>query len=131
MSAIRPVQAFYDAVASGDVPGVLAVLHPNLAWTEAAGFPYFSGTWRRPQEVIAKLLVPLARDWDGFAAMPEEFLIDGDRVVTFGAYSGIAKATRKPMRAPFAHRWQIRDDKIARFDMYTDTLLIHRAMHDA
>jgi ketosteroid isomerase-like protein len=62
---------------------------------------------------------------------PEEFLIDGDRVVTFGAYSGIAKATGKPMCAPFAHRWQIRDDKLARFDMYTDTLLIHRGMHRA
>ena len=131
MSAIKLVKSFYDAVASSDLPGILAVLHPNLAWTEATGFPYFSGTWRRPQEVVAKLLVPLALDWDEFAAMPEEFLIDDDRVVTFGAYSGIAKATGKPMRAPFAHRWQIRDDKIARFDMYTDTLLIHRAMHDA
>ena len=130
MSAIKLVKSFYDAVASSDLPGILAVLHPNLAWTEATGFPYFSGTWRRPQEVVVKLLVPLARDWDEFAAVPEEFLIDGDRVVTFGAYSGIAKATGKPMRAQVAHRWQIREDKIARFDMYTDTLLIHRAMHD-
>ena len=131
MSAIRPVRAFYDAVARGDVPGILAVLHPNLAWTEATGFPYFSGTWRRPQDVIEKLLIPLGRDWDKFAATPEEFFVVGDRVVTFGAYSGIAKATGRQMRAPFAHRWQVRDDKIARFDMYTDTLLIQRAMHRA
>ena len=131
MSAIRPVQAFYDAVASGDIPGILALLHPNLAWTEAAGFPYFSGTCRQPQEVIEKVLIPLGRDWDKFSVTPEEFLVDGDRVVTFGAYSGIAKATGEPMHAPFAHRWQIRDDKLARFDMYTDTLLIHRGMHRA
>jgi ketosteroid isomerase-like protein len=49
-------------------------------------------------------------------------LVDGDRIVAFGVYSGTA------MRAPFTHRWQIRDGKLARFDMYTDTLLIHRAM---
>jgi ketosteroid isomerase-like protein len=128
MSALTPVRAFYDAVASGDVTRILSILHPNLAWTEAEGFPYFSGTWHHPQEVVEKLLIPLGRDWEGFAATPQEFLVDGDRVVAFGVYSGTAKATNKPMRAPFTHRWQIRDGKLARFDMYTDTLLIHRAM---
>jgi ketosteroid isomerase-like protein len=128
MSAIKPVRAFYDALKRGDVSGILAVLHPDLAWTEAEGFPYFSGTWRHPQEVIEKLLIPIGRDWEGFSATPEEFLVDGNRVVTFGIYAGVAKATNKPMRAPFAHRWQVRDDKIARFDMYTDTLLVQRAM---
>lgn len=131
MSSLTPVRAFYDAVANGDVSGILAILHPDVAWTEAEGFPYFSGTWRHPQEVIEKLLIPLARDWENFAAIPREFLVDRDRVVAFGVYSGIAKATKKPMRAPFAHRWEIRDGKLARFDMYTDTLLIHRAMHSA
>jgi ketosteroid isomerase-like protein len=129
VSALAPVRAFYDAVANGDVSGIVSVLHPDLAWTEAEGFPYFSGTWRHPQEVVEKLLIPLARDWEGFAAKPREFLVNRDVVVAFGAYSGIARATNKPMLAPFAHRWQIRDGKLARFDMYTDTLLIHRAMH--
>jgi uncharacterized protein len=32
------------------------------------------------------------------------------------------------MRAPFAHVWRVADDRLAQFDMYTDTLLIHRAM---
>ena len=68
MSALTPVRAFYDAVASGDVTRILSILHPNLAWTEAEGFPYFSGTWHHPQEVVEKLLIPLGRDWEGFAA---------------------------------------------------------------
>jgi uncharacterized protein len=128
MSSLTLVRAFYDAVADGDVSGIVAILHPDLAWTEAEGFPYFTGTWRHPREVVEKLLIPLARDWENFAATPREFLVDRDRVVAFGVYSGIAKVTKKPMRAPFAHRWQIRDGKLVQFDMYTDTLLIHRAM---
>jgi ketosteroid isomerase-like protein len=68
MSALTPVRAFYDAVASGDVTRILSILHPNLAWTEAEGFPYFSGTWHHPQEEVEKLLIPLGRDWEGFAA---------------------------------------------------------------
>lgn len=128
MLILTPVRAFYDAVARGDVPGILAVLHLDLAWTEAEGFPYFSGTWRHPHEVVDKLLIPVRRDWDDFSVIPDEFLVDGDRVVTFGAYSGTARSTGKPMRVPFAHRWQVRDGKLVRFDTYTDTLLIHRAL---
>ena len=120
---------FYDAVARGDVPSVLDSLHSQLRWTEADGFPYFSGTWTSPQEVVEKLLVPLMRDWDGFAAAPQEFLAQDDVVVTFGVYSGTNRATGKAMRAPFAHRWEVRDGRLARFDMFTDTLLVDRAMH--
>ena len=120
---------FYDAVARGDVPSVLDSLHPQLRWTEADGFPYFSGTWTSPQEVVEKLLVPLMRDWDGFAAVPQEFLAQDDVVVTFGVYSGTNKPTGRAMRAPFAHRWEVRDGRLARFDMFTDTLLVDRAMH--
>lgn len=129
MTPTETARAFYASVAAGDVPALLATLHPDLHWTEAEGFPYYSGTWRSPQELVDKLLVPLMRDWDDFAVTPEEFLADGDRVVTFGVYSGRSKATGKAMRAPFAHRWEVRDGKLARFDMYTDTLLVHRAMH--
>src|SRR6516164_3927615 len=84
MSALTPVRAFYDAVARGNVSAILAVLHPDLAWTEAEGFPYFSGTWRHPHEVVDKLLIPIGRDWLGFLVIPEEFLVDGDRVLGHG-----------------------------------------------
>jgi hypothetical protein len=122
------VQAFYSAVAGGDVPGILDLLHPRLEWTEAEGFPYYSGTWTRPQDVVEKLLVPLMRDWDDFSAVADDFIIEGDRVVSLGAYAGTSKATGKAMRAPFAHIWRVADGKLKRFDMYTDTLLVHRAL---
>lgn len=121
-TTLKTVMDFYQAIANGNVSGVLTLLHPKLSWTEA------EGTWRTPQEVVDKLLVPLARDWDNFAAKPHDFIESGYRVVTFGTYSGIAKATGKSMHAPFAHLWLIHDGKIASFDMYTDTLLVARAM---
>ena len=122
------VRAFYTAVSRGDVPGVIGLLHPELHWTEAEGFPYYSGTWRSPQEVVDKLLVPLMRDWDNFSAIADDYIVEGDCVVSLGAYAGINKATGKTMRAPFAHVWQVADDKLARFYMYTDTWLIRRTM---
>ena len=128
MSNSKPVWGFYDAVARGDVDGVLATLNSELAWTEAEGFPYFSGTWRTPHEIVEKLLVPLSRDWDGFSARPLDHIEQGDRIVVFGEYSGKARATGKAMRAAFAHLWRVRDGKIASFDMYADTALVREAL---
>lgn len=122
------VRSLYAALAAGDVPGLLALLHSDLKWTEAEGFPYYSGTWRAPQDVLEKLIVPLMQDWDDFSAIADDFVAEGDRVVSLGAYGGVSKATGKTMRAPFAHVWRIADAKLQRFDMYADTLLVARAM---
>jgi ketosteroid isomerase-like protein len=122
------VSSFYTALKSGDVPGLLRLLHPELEWTEAQGFPYYSGTWRKPEDVLNKLVAPLMRDWDSFSAAADDFIAEGDRVVSLGAYGGVSKATGKTMRAPFAHVWRVADGKLKSFDMYTDTLLVARAM---
>jgi ketosteroid isomerase-like protein len=91
-SAVEIVRSFYAAIGRGDVQTVLNLLHPELEWTEAEGFPYYSGTWRRPQDVLEKLLVPLSRDWDNFSASADDFIVEGDRVVSLGFYSGVARA---------------------------------------
>ena len=78
------VRAFYAAVARGDIQEVVGLLHPQLEWSEAEGFPYFGGTWRTPKDVVEKLLVPLARDWDNFSATPADFIIDGYCIVSLG-----------------------------------------------
>ncbi|HLX14645.1 MAG TPA: nuclear transport factor 2 family protein [Bradyrhizobium sp.] len=122
------VRGFYNALGHGDVPGVLALLCDDLEWTEAERFPYYSGTWRSPQEVLDKLLVPLMRDWRDFSATAHDFVAEGDRVVSLGVYSGTAKATDKSMTAPFAHVWTVRDGRITKFGMYTDTAKVLEAL---
>jgi len=63
--AAEMVRAFYAAVSRADVPTIVGLLHPDLHWTEAEGFPYYSGTWRHPQEVVDKLLVGRVIENDG------------------------------------------------------------------
>jgi ketosteroid isomerase-like protein len=127
-TAVDTVRRFYDALSRGDVPGVLALLNDELQWTEAERFPYYGGTWRSPREIVDNLLVPLARDWDGFTAKAVDFVADGDRVVSFGTYAGRLKATGRAMTAPFAHRWTVRDGRIVKFDMYADTAKLLEAI---
>jgi ketosteroid isomerase-like protein len=126
--SVRAIRVFYEALGRGDAAAALGQLADPLRWTEAEGFPYYSGDWRSPAEVRDKLLVALQRDWDAFSATPHEFFVSGDRVVALGVYEGVAKATGRRLRAPFAHAWTVRDGKVATFDMYTDTHLVRRAL---
>jgi uncharacterized protein len=130
MTSIDTVRGFYDALGRGDVPRVLALLQSELEWTEAERFPYYGGTWRSPQEILNKLLVPLARDWEGFSAKAHDFIAEGDRVVSLGVYSGTFKSTGRSMTARFAHVWTVRDGRIAKFDMHTDTAKVLEALKD-
>jgi ketosteroid isomerase-like protein len=123
------VRRFYASLGRGDVPAVLALLDGQVEWTEAERFPYYGGTWHGPQAVVDNLLVPLSGDWDGFSAKADEFIAEGDRVVALGTYSGTFKKTGRSLSAAFAHVWTVRGDKLARFDMHTDTAKVLEALN--
>lgn len=127
MSNLKSVQGVYDAFARGDVPAVLGFLDPDVEWTEAEGFPY-GGTYVGPDAVLQGVFMRLGTEWDGFAAVPGEFIDGGDSVVVLGQYSGTYKATGKSFRTPFAHVWKVREGKAVRFTQYVDTLVVQRAL---
>ena len=123
LAVIRDV---YSAFARGDVPAVLALLAPEIRWTEAEGFPY-GGTYSGPQAVLQGVFMRLGTEWEGYAAVPHEFIVQGDKVVALGLYSGKFNATGKKFEAPFAHVWTLRDGKAVTFQQFTDTALVQAA----
>ena len=124
---IKTVQGFYAALGRGDVPGVLAHLAPALSWTEAERFPYYSGTWTTPHQVLENLLIPASRDWQDFSATASRYIDAGDTVVALGDYGGVHHATGRRLAAPFAHVWTVQDGLITGFIQYTDTALVREA----
>lgn len=127
LSNLDKVKALYQAFAEANIPSVLGFLSRDIAWTEAEGFPY-AGTYHGPNSVLTGVFMRLATEWNGFAAVPEEFIDGGETVVALGKYSGTYKATGKSFQANFAHVWKLQDGKAIRFVQYVDTLLVHRAL---
>jgi uncharacterized protein len=121
------VRSFYDALGRGDLGAVLSLLDPEVEWTEAERFPYYSGTWHGPQAVVDNLLVPLSKDWEDFSTKVTEVITEGERVVSLGTYSGTFKKSRRSFAAPFAHVWTVRSERLAKFNMYTDTAKVLEA----
>ncbi len=128
---IDTVRGFYDALGRGEVPRVLGLLQNELEWTEAERFPYYSGNLAlasrgNPREGLSSRS---RSDWDGFSANGAGFhRRGGARVVSLGTYSGTFKGTGKSMTAAFAHVWAVRDGRIAKFDMHTDTAKVLEAL---
>lgn len=130
MSNVDLIRGVYDALAKGDVFAVLGVLSPEISWTEAEGFPY-AGTFVGPQAVLANVFMRLGTEWDGFAAVPDDFIDGGDNIVALGKYSGTYKATGKSFKADFAHVWKLKDGKAVRFVQYVDSALVQRALESS
>lgn len=121
------ISDLYGAFAKGDVPAVLAGLDPKVEWRDADGFPT-GGTWVGPDAVLNGVFMPLVTDWDGFSVTPDEVVVSGERVVSFGHYTGTNKKTGKSFHAPFAHAWRLKEGKVTHFQQYTDTHLVQEAM---
>ena len=116
------IRGVYDAFAKGDIPAVLATLASDISWTEAEGGPY-GGVSIGPDQVLQDVFMKLGGEWDGFSAIPREFITQGNTVVVLGDYSASFKATGKNFNAPFAHVWKLQDGKAVSFQQYTDTAL--------
>jgi ketosteroid isomerase-like protein len=121
------ITALYAAFGTGDIPTVLGTLTEDVSWTEAEGFPY-GGTYIGRDAVLENVFMKLGTEWDGFSAVAEELVAQGDTVVAIGEYSGAYLATGKSFAAPFVHIWRMRDGQAHTFRQITDTVLVHAAM---
>ncbi|BCB76613.1 nuclear transport factor 2 family protein [Phytohabitans flavus] len=121
------VRAHYGRMASGDVPGALATLSPDVEWVEAAGFPY-AGTYHGPEAVVENVFARIGAEWDGFKVVPDVIVGDGDVVAALGWYSGTYKATGKAFEARYVHWFTVTGGRISRFEQVTDTSVIAAAL---
>jgi uncharacterized protein len=126
-SNVQIIQAHYDASARGDIAGMMADVSPAARWTEMAGFPC-AGTWVGPDEVVRNVFQVLGRDWSDYRFTLERLIDGGNEIVGVGTYSGTFKATGVAMSARAVHVWGLEHGRIVRFEQFTDTLLVARAM---
>jgi uncharacterized protein len=118
MSATQVLEELYQAFAAGD-GDALGRLIGETHWIEAAGGPY-GGTYSGLAEVSDKVFGPIARDVEGFTAVPDEILpVGSDRAIALGFYRG--RTAAGPLKTRFAHLATVVGDRITHFEQFTDT----------
>ena len=121
MRPLDIVKRSYEAFDRGDMDGVVADLHPEIAWHQAQGLPH-GGLYEGIDAVRKNVFDPLDEEWwDEFRAVPSEFLEAGEQVVVVGRYQGTAKASGKQLDVPFVHIWTMEGAKAIRFRQFLDT----------
>jgi len=124
MSNVDLVKGVYAAFGTGDVPKVLGAMHPQIQWTETAGYKY-GGIFRSPQAVLENVFARIQVDFESFSIDVERLIDAGKVIVMQGHYVGKGKATGESVRAAVAHILEISDGKIVRFDQYVDSATIN------
>ena len=118
------VRSFYEKLESGDAPGALGLMAPDIEWITMW---HYQVDGRGPERVAEGLFKPLMAEWSSFALVPTEFIAEGDTVVSLGDFTGVHGATGKKAEARYAHVWTVKDGKITHFRQYIDTLAVAEA----
>jgi ketosteroid isomerase-like protein len=116
------VQGLYKAFKQGDIPAFLAAMDPNIEWDEpqAPGYPA-GGLHQGPQAVANGVFSTVPTYYEEFAAVPQDFVDAGDRVIVLGEFRGKGKAQGTPFVSPFVHIFTVHNGKLTRLQNYTDT----------
>ena len=112
----------YGAFNRADIDTVMGLMDAEIEWQEpdVEGLPQ-RGTHHGPEDVANNVFGAIVENWDGFQAVPDEFLDAGDRVIVLGHFQGRGKASGRTLDAPYAHVWTLREGKAVHFRAYADT----------
>jgi len=126
-TALDIIRSHYEASGRGDIDGMLVDMHPQVRWTEAAGFPY-AGTYVGREAIARGVFARIAQDWDGFGFHLEQLIASDDTVVATGSYRGRCRGTGRTLDVRTAHVWKLAEGQVMAFEQFTDTLWVDRAM---
>ncbi len=118
------VAAMYASFATGDVPTVMGIMADGIEWTEADGFP-LAGTYVGPQAVLEGVFMRLGEIGDGFAAIPDQFVADGDTVAVLGRYQWKTSVSGEPAEVKMVHVLKLADGKVTHFQQHVDTVRVN------
>ena len=100
---------------------MLAVIDPKIEWTEAEGWPLYSGTLVGPQAVVEGVFMRLGEIGDNFSVNITQLIAEGDTVVALGTCSWNRKGSGEPAEVKMAHVWTLAGGKVTRFQQHVDT----------
>jgi ketosteroid isomerase-like protein len=109
---LNTVRTGYEAFGRGDIPAVLAIFDPSIAW-HIPGRNSMSGTYKGPDEVVGFFTQLGERTGGTFNLEVHDMLASDDHVVVLARESG--RGGGKSLDVNGAHIWHLRDGKAVEF----------------
>jgi ketosteroid isomerase-like protein len=99
---------FYAALFHPDAELVVPAIYPDME-------PVYVG-----MEGLKRQRARMDEIWDDLRWDPERFIEAGEMIVVLMTLSGVARQMRARVSAPVAHLWTVRDDRVARVEVFLD-----------
>ncbi len=105
----------------GDIPALLAALDSDVEWINAGPDAIAYAGTRRGLAHMREFFTTLAASVEVRTFEPREFLVQGDRVVVLGGWTGRVKATGRGYASEWAMAWTVKNGRVTAFRSYEDT----------
>lgn len=120
------IKTFYESFKKKDKQTSLQLCDDKIEWVSMEGMPS-GGKYIGKNIVFDNYFPNMLSNFKEFHAEPKEFLSVEDVVIVFGRYYGISKSNKK-FDVPFSHVYTLKDEKITRFEQFTDTKKIQDSL---
>ena len=121
------VQSFYANLGAGKPDAAFALFSDDIEWNEAEGNSLADrNPYRGVKQIAEGVFGRLGEIFEGFAAVPDEFIAENGRVIVIGRYHGTHRKTGATLDCPAVHSWWVDRGKIVRFQQYADTAQLCR-----
>jgi ketosteroid isomerase-like protein len=121
------IEEIYAAYAQGNSQFILDHITDDVDWINEGpdSIPY-AGTFKGPKNV-QRFFEALASTVEDGRVTAEDWITQGDKVVSTGRFTARVTASGRRIDVPVAHVFTIRNGKIARWVGYADTARVAEA----
>lgn len=115
------VMQAYQLYKEKNIKGLLALNDDKVEWIgQESDYIPFAGSFHGKDQVT-QFFSKLEQSQDVVKFEPQTFIAEGDKVAVTGIARWTVKATGQTYDSPWVHIFTIRNGKIARFEMHSNT----------
>jgi len=128
---VELVRSGYEKFGSGDIPGLLSLLTPDIDWStpHIENAPFGGRLLGLPE--VGNFFSKLGEAEDFAYFEPSEFIAKGDRVVVLGRAKATVKSTGRDYEIDWVHIFTVHEGKITNFAEFFDTAVVDKAFQKA
>ena len=117
------IQKLYDDFAKGDIKAVGAAMDAKIEWNEAENFPYADGNpYIGFDAILEGVFGRIGAEWDYWDLTDLNYHdITNNKVLVTGRYQGKYKKNGATINLQMAHLWDLKDNKVTKFQQFADT----------
>jgi len=125
---INLVKLIYDCFFKGDIEGLLAHYSDDVDWEVYGPAAIPTSGPHHGKAAVQQFFTKVSELFDFSKFDVQQYVAQGDTVVTMGEYGGTIKTNGKEFHMHFAHVVTIKDGKANKFREFTDTAAVLEAL---